>query len=469
MSETTKNDKKFHLLIIDPQVDFHEGNNKEEGDIKTDPPFKKGSLSVKGSNDDAVRIAKFIGDYQDRISDITVTLDTHMVNDIGHQHFWVVLGGKEKENKPAPYTIVAMEQDTIVGKSKIKINEIEQEQKQKLRPADNSNLEYVKKYLKELQAKGRLDHCVWPDHCLDGSEGHTVVPTINDALQAWAKKERKNVYYVHKGQNCLSEMYSAIRAEVPVETDPDTQTNRKLINRLQRSHTEENSIGVSAAFPILPTLFNKFLSRFTFYQYQYEKLVICGQARSHCVNYTTRDICEEWTLTDEGTEHKTIKSHHKIFVLEDGEYCSLLFLFDSLTRFLPGCSNVEGFEKEGEEFFEDLRNGLWEASFQKERREVQKERRERRGQGEESEKKFRAKYQGEKDKVEAQEKKYLREKNIEPPEDEGDHNKYQEWKGKEAKKEGTKPARWFRKVNVLTIEKFEKRYLKMKSPGEGTN
>ncbi len=54
---------KFALLIIDPQVDFHLG----------------GSLPVNGADDDALRIAKFINENGDSISNIYVTLDSHQV------------------------------------------------------------------------------------------------------------------------------------------------------------------------------------------------------------------------------------------------------------------------------------------------------------------------------------------------------------------------------------------------------
>ena len=64
----------------------------------------------------------------------------------------------------------------------------------------------------------------------------------------------KIIEYIHKGENCLTEMYSAIEAEVPIPTDPNTQTNTGLIAKLKLA----------------------------------SKLLICGQAKSHTVNYTTK-------------------------------------------------------------------------------------------------------------------------------------------------------------------------------------
>jgi hypothetical protein len=48
----------------------------------------------------------------------------------------------------------------------------------------------------------------------------------------WAGKKFKEIHYVHKGMNCLTEMYSAIAADVPIESDPTTQKDPKLIKTL---------------------------------------------------------------------------------------------------------------------------------------------------------------------------------------------------------------------------------------------
>ena len=60
--------------------------------------------------------------------------------------------------------------------------------------------------------------------------------------------------------NCLTEMYSAIEAEVPVSTDPTTQRNDELLKKFEKC----------------------------------KRLVVCGQAISHCVRWTVHDICKHW-------------------------------------------------------------------------------------------------------------------------------------------------------------------------------
>jgi nicotinamidase/pyrazinamidase len=63
---------------------------------------------------------------------------------------------------------------------------------------------------------------------------------------------------VLKGQNCLTEMYSALAADVPVSKE--TAFNEELLRSLQTT----------------------------------DRLIVCGQAMSHCVNFTVRDIVKKW-------------------------------------------------------------------------------------------------------------------------------------------------------------------------------
>jgi nicotinamidase-related amidase len=127
-------------------------------------------------------------------------------------------------------------------------------------PVDSNHLEHALSYTKALEEKGRFVVCVWPEHCLIGTPGHAVVPSLNDALQEWVKVKMTPVEYVYKGMNCLTEMYSALAAEVPVADDPATGLNEKLIDRLHAA----------------------------------DRVIICGEAKSHCVNYTMRDLADNW-------------------------------------------------------------------------------------------------------------------------------------------------------------------------------
>ena len=43
------------------------------------------------------------------------------------------------------------------------------------------------------------------------------MPVINTAIQDWAKNKMKTITYHSKGMNCLTEMYSALVAEVEIK------------------------------------------------------------------------------------------------------------------------------------------------------------------------------------------------------------------------------------------------------------
>jgi nicotinamidase-related amidase len=72
---------------------------------------------------------------------------------------------------------------------------------------------------------------VWPEHCLIGTPGHNVVPSIDAALQDWAGEHLDVINYIFKGSNPLTEMYSGLSADVPIHNDPSTHLNQRLVKR----------------------------------------------------------------------------------------------------------------------------------------------------------------------------------------------------------------------------------------------
>lgn len=118
---------------------------------------------------------------------------------------------------------------------------------------------------------------------------------------------------VKKGMNNLTEMYSAVEAEVPLPEDPRTYTNVPLIQHLKRA----------------------------------KKVVVCGQALSHCVNYTTRDVLKNWTG----------RNPADIILLSDCKYLSVYVPILCFYKCLPnsiGATSVSGFEESGVKFIEDM-------------------------------------------------------------------------------------------------------------------
>lgn len=233
---------KATLLIIDPQVDFHTG-----------------SLAVPGANEDADRIANLIRNNMAQIERLVITLDTHHKLHIAHGGFWE--SGSGDSSQPQPFS--------IIQKSDVDDNV--------WLPRNRSLIPHVLDYIGKLEASGKFKLCIWPEHCIVGSYGHCVVPPVFEAANEWSFQHNKSIEYVRKGENNLTEMYSALAAEVPLDSDPSTQMNTKMKDRLLPKQAGQ-------------------------------RLIVCGQALSHCVNYTTRDLVE-------GVEDKEVL--HRVYLLEN--------------------------------------------------------------------------------------------------------------------------------------------------------
>ncbi|KAL3777789.1 hypothetical protein ACHAWO_005816 [Cyclotella atomus] len=271
------------LLLIDIQNDFHPG----------------GSLAIPSANTDAERTASFIKRNALSIDRIVATLDSHHKLHIAHPCFWKDVNGEH----PPPFTLISS-QDVIDGKwiprNDLKCPPIEMPSVQHevvgdtvtlyKENGDVDTLAWSIEYTKRLEEKGRFQLCIWPEHCLIGTPGHNVVKIVRDAMDEWSHKTGRSVEFVEKGQNLFTEMYSALCAEVPVNSK--SSFNSALLDSLKQS----------------------------------KQLIVCGQAMSHCVNYTVRDIVENWPKDE----------MNKITLLSD---CA---------------SSVPGFEAASEKFVEDM-------------------------------------------------------------------------------------------------------------------
>ena len=115
---------------------------------------------------------------------------------------------------------------------------------------------------------------------------------MNDSLQHWARINKKAVQYIEKGQNCKTELYSFLEAEVEDPADVSTAFDVTLLNQLKSA----------------------------------SKVIICGQASSHCVKFTVEDLLKSWPE----------ENRSKLIILKDG------------------CSPVAGYERAAYQFFQEM-------------------------------------------------------------------------------------------------------------------
>ncbi|WP_431263645.1 cysteine hydrolase [Roseateles chitinivorans] len=231
---TTPRIQPLQLLIVDPQNDFCD--------------IPGATLPVTGADADMKRLAALVDQAGGAIADIVVTLDSHAVYAIERPAFWQVPGDDGTGEAPqpvAPFTQIKAE-DVRAGR---------------FAPRDAALREPVLAYLDALEASPKkYILMVWPTHCVVGTWGHNVHAELAAALGRWEAARLRTVEKVLKGQNPMTEQYSAVRAEVPIASDPRTQTHRALVDRI-------------VDFPGL-----------TF---------IAGEASSHCVAATAEDLFGE--------------------------------------------------------------------------------------------------------------------------------------------------------------------------------
>lgn len=228
------------ILIIDPQNDFHEG----------------GSLAVPNADADAQRIADFLENRPNMPA--FVTMDTH---DNRHHIFladsWeVVESGENPGENPPPFTVITYENDTFVANcvlphSTFK-NKIVEPLENRNRRSTKNWKEHCIAYCQRLAKRERPPLIIWPAHCVKGTHGYQIVPVIKDQLN----NRNRTVEIITKGESHETENYSVFEAEMTIDGDESTQFNQELYEKLD----------------------------------YYTTIYVCGQAKSHCVNYSIRDL-----------------------------------------------------------------------------------------------------------------------------------------------------------------------------------
>jgi nicotinamidase-related amidase len=255
--------RKVHLLMIDPQNDFVIANG---------PGGEKGALVVGGADQDMARLASFITKNQKRIEEIHCTLDSHQSVHIAHPIMW----RNSKGEHPAPFTAITSA-DVKNGTWQASYAPFQKRQQA---------------YVDTLEKNGRYVLVIWPPHCLIGSWGAAVVPSVHAALMAWETDRFNRVNFVAKGSNLFTEHYSGVMADVIDDADASTKLNVNLIDALTVA----------------------------------DEILITGEALSHCVANTVRDVAAQFGVDN-------VK---KFTLLQDTS------------------SNVGGFEKLGRDFVLEL-------------------------------------------------------------------------------------------------------------------
>jgi nicotinamidase-related amidase len=258
LSPASADATKTWLMLIDVQNTF------------CIPEFELyvGGRSGRGAVEDNIRLCEFIYRNLRNITQITATLDTHKTMQVFHAIFFVDANG----NHPAPYT-------------DIHASEL-REGRWMFNPALSSQLgiapEYGQQmmihYAEELEKKSKFALTIWPYHAMLGGIGHALVSSVEEALFFHSIARVSQPELEIKGDKPFTENYSVIGPEVL--TGPMGEMlgmhNPKFLEQLQ----------------------------------QVDRLIIAGQAKSHCVAWTVSDLLEDIALLD-------LELAKKVYLLED--------------------------------------------------------------------------------------------------------------------------------------------------------
>jgi nicotinamidase-related amidase len=215
------------------------------------------SLFVPGAVDDTRRTVDWLYANLERITQLVFSLDTHRLFQIFHPAFWLDASGAH----PAPFTPVTAK-EVRDGR---------------FRPVDASKQAACLEYVERLENSGKYTLVVWPYHTLLGGTSHALVPALMEAAMFHALARGAETVFETKGMNAMTEMYSVLSPEV-------------------------REVGGESVGGFNEALFGRLVS--------FDRVYVFGQAKSHCVLSTLRDLREHIEKTDP-------KSMGKIWILED--------------------------------------------------------------------------------------------------------------------------------------------------------
>ncbi len=225
-----------------------------------------------GAVEDNIRLCRFIYQNLPHITKIACTLDTHTTMQIFHEIFWI----DDTGNHPIPLQTLITQEDIEIKKWSVNPSIA-----YNLNRDTNENIAltaYSQHYVKTLTADGKYPLTIWPYHAMLGGIGHAIVSAVDEACFFHAIARESQTHYELKGQNPLTENYSVLRPEV-------------------LNDEKGNPIALKN---------NTFLRILL----EYDRLIIAGQAKSHCVAWTVRDLLDEIQQIDANLANR-------VFLVED--------------------------------------------------------------------------------------------------------------------------------------------------------
>jgi len=199
-----------------------------------------GSLYIKGSAEDMQRGAQFIKTNKDLIKKIYASFDVHSRMQIFHQAWWIETATGEN---PEPYTLITLK-DIDNG---VFIANIEQD--------------WSREYVRLLEEQGEFMHLIWPYHCIQGTWGSLMHTSVAKAIEDWQVNYGSAITLetLNKGWAPGYEYFGIFKPQVQSQGDTYTWFNKEFAKKLD----------------------------------QHDVLYVFGEAESHCVGLSIKQLLDE--------------------------------------------------------------------------------------------------------------------------------------------------------------------------------
>lgn len=213
-----------------------------------------GTLYVPGSEDDIKRTISFLFNNLENITTIFSSLDTHLA----FQIFFKTWFSDNKGKFPDYFT--------MLDKKMIESGQL----------MPTVDPVWTLDYIEKLKKQGNKDLCIWTFHTMLGTIGHALDPALFEAFFYHAIARVSQTSFLTKGNIPQTEMYGILSPEVQVPQHPMGGFNTSFLNLLTK----------------------------------HDKVFIVGEAKSHCVLESIKQIYNFFIKDDPDVLKK-------IYILED--------------------------------------------------------------------------------------------------------------------------------------------------------
>lgn len=194
-----------------------------------------GTLAVPGAREDTTRFLSWFYASAPSITSLYASLDTHLPYQIFFSAWWQ---DPRTGEHPQPFTPISAAEVNAARWVPL------------FQPA------WSKYYVNKLAEQAQKDLMIWPHHTMQGTLGQMLVAPISEAI-AWHSAARgTQPIYITKGLTPRTEFYGIFGAEVHDPEDPASSLNTTLLDAVTR----------------------------------HDRVYIAGEAKSHCVLATARQL-----------------------------------------------------------------------------------------------------------------------------------------------------------------------------------